>query len=204
MNRNEIYKCKLIDLQTASDANSFDAINKDLIDCYCDMLNHELVDYVNADITYTIAISDLCSPSFSHDDVVQSMIDELPYEFKVDYNNKRDRVYFFNSSTMIAEMQHIERKREELEKINPYLTIEHEINLCVFSHAIDKDFDNELAEYYEYLSKSPKCSTSYENQLIDKELLETDSEMLKNFCSLALDVPTFFKEKKIKEMKKVA
>ena len=203
MNRNEKFKCKLIDLQTRNDANSFPTINDELIACYVEMLNHELVDYVNADITYTIAIKDMFCPSYSHDDdALQKMIDELPYEFKVEYHHKRDRVHFFNSSTMSAEMQHIERKREELSKINNVLTIEHEINLCVFSHHIDRDFDNELADYYEYLSKSPKCATSFMNQLDDKEYLEDkDFDLLRKICSLALEVPEFYKQKKLEELK---
>ena len=206
MNRNERYMCKIKDLQSRNDANSFDEINEDLIDCYIEMLNHELVDYVNADITYRIRIKDVFSPSFSHDnDALKKMIDELPYEFKVDYHNKEDRVHFFNSSSMSAEMLHIERKREELNKINNKLTIEHEINLCVYSYVIDKDFDNQLVEYYEYLKECPKCSISYKNQLDDKKYIEKkDFESLKELCSLALDIPNFFQQRYLREIRKVA
>ena len=66
----------------------------------------------------------------------------------------------------------------------------------------EESFDNELTEYYEILSRSRQHNTSFLNQEEDKELCKKkDFELLRELCSLALEVPKLYELQYLKKNK---
>ena len=90
---------------------SFPTINEDLKNYYIELLSKDAVYCVNADIHYMITVKDEYK-SCTDEDERREKFNSLPREFRSEYHLKRDRVDFFNSSTMIADMMHLTRKNK--------------------------------------------------------------------------------------------
>ena len=151
-----------IDFDTVRSKESFPC-SEELTDLYIDMLNREFVHSVHADIHYMIKVKEEYKSVVS-DELFRDLFKSLPHEFRIEYNLKRDRVPFFNSSTMFSEMIHLDRKRKELAKISPMLTIEHDIVLTAINES-----DKDRVEVYEHLAKCEQHETRYHLQQVDKK-----------------------------------
>jgi hypothetical protein len=156
----------------------FDGVTSELANVYIEMLSHELCHCVNASIHYTIVHKD------ERKELTVEEFASIPREFQAEYNLKLDCVPFFNSSTMIAETNHLERKRIELSKICPNATIESTIEL----YAINK-LDVVRVSLSEKHSRGQRYSLSYLNQKEDKELIaDNEHELVRSICIHAIQM----------------
>ena len=153
---------RILDFDSVRSRESFPC-SEELTDIYIDMLSCESVHSVHADIYYMIEVKDEYKSSVSKEEF-HEIFESLPHEFQSQYHLKRDRVPFFNSNTMHAECNHLERKRNELAEIDSRLTIEHSIYLT----AINK-LDKERVAIYDHFALSKSHNLRYRLQQDDKE-----------------------------------